>query len=398
MSRLALLLSLAALAVAVGACGDAAESADVPTAAGVVVDGEVAVPADSGAMAPRLVLDADGVPVLSWTQPDGQGHALLVARWTGSGWSAPEVADSGTDRVANGADTPGVIALADGRMLAHVLTRGESAHAYDARLRFRAGDTWGEMERLNTDGAAAEHGFVSAVPLSGGGAGVIWLDGRHQAARDGGDMTLRYAEFSADGDRQRQAELDARACDCCPTALVATASGMVAAYRDRSPGEIRDIAIVRLADGVWTEPTVPHPDRWRLDGCPVNGPALAARGDRVALAWFAAPDSASVRVSVSPDGGATWGEPIRVDDGAPIGRVGVAILDDGRVATTWLERVGDAAEVRLHVSGTTASRTIATVASGQATGIPRVVALGDRALVAWTDPGARTLRTAVVTP
>ncbi len=388
--------SLAAIAaLALGACADAPDPGSVGSAAEV---GEVGVPADSGASGPRLVAGAE--PVLSWTQPDGDGHALLVARWTGAGWSEPEVADAGPGRVANPADTPGAVPLAGGQMLAHVLTRGPSAHAYDARIRFRTRGAWGPARLLNTDGLAAEHGFVSAVARADGGAGVVWLDGRAQAAASGphaGDMMLRYAEFAPDGTRGHETVLDARACDCCPTALVATASGLVAAYRDRAPGEIRDIAVVRLVDGVWTEPAVPHPDGWRIDGCPVNGPALAARGDRVALAWFTAADSASVRVSASSDGGATWDEPVRLDGGAPIGRVSVAILDDGRVATTWLERAGDAAEVRLRVLGA-ASRTVAVVAAGAATGIPRVVALGSRALVAWTDPDAAILRTAVVAP
>lgn len=394
---------LAALVLPFGACADSDPdpAAVLPEAGTPVADGEVAVPAGSGASAPRLALDADGVPVLSWTQPDANGHALLVARWTGTGWSVPDTADTGPDRFVNWADTPGAVPLADGRMLAHVLTRGSSAHAYDAQLRFLADSTWGEAGLLNTDGIAAEHGFVSAVPLADGGAGVVWLDGRNQAAGSGhhaGNMTLRYAEFASDGGRRGETELDARTCDCCPTALVATPSGMVAAYRDRSAGEIRDVAVVRLVDGAWTKPTIPHADGWQIDGCPVNGPALAARGERVAMAWFAAPDSALVRLSVSEDGGATWDEPIRLDDGAPIGRVGVAILDDGRVATTWLERVGDMAEVRLHVSGMATSQPVATVASGRASGIPRVLAWGDRALVAWTDPGAGSIRTALLSP
>ena len=49
--------------------------------------------------------------------------------------------------------------------------------------------------------------------------------------------------------------------------------GPVAVYRDRSPEEIRDISVVRLVDGVWTEPAPVHADNWMIEGCPVNGPA-----------------------------------------------------------------------------------------------------------------------------
>ena len=385
-----------------GACADAPEST-APAAEGPpVAEGEVPVPAGAGASAPRLAVGPGGAVVLSWSEPEGDDVALRYATWTGAGWSGAQTADTGADRFANPADTPGVTPLADGRMLAHVLTRGAAAGASDARVLFAGADRqWGEPALLNTDGVAAEHGFVSAVPLAGGRAGVVWLDGRDQGGghHGGGDTALRYAEFSADGARQRETVLDARACDCCPTAAVATDRGLVVAYRDRSPTEIRDVGVVRWADGAWTAPTVPHADGWQIDGCPVNGPALAARGDRVALAWFSAADSAAVQVSISGDGGASWGEALRLDDGAPVGHVGVAILDDGRVVTSWVETVGDAAAIRVRAvgpGGRTASRTVATVEAGRAGGIPRVAALGSRALVAWTDPVEAAVRTAVV--
>ena len=390
-------VSLLLLVVGLAACADEPASSPPPASSGLPLrDGEIPVPADSGASAPRFSTDADGRPLLSWTQPTRRGDALLVSRWTGQGWGVPDTADVGTDRVVNPADTPGVTALADDRMLAHLLTAGPEPHTYDTQVRLWDGRRWSEPALLNTDGVAAEHGFMSVVPLADGGAGVAWLDGRTQAGRGGATM-LRYAELAPDGARRAETELDARVCDCCPTAAAVTSAGLVVAYRDRSPDEIRDIAVVRLADGAWTAPVVPHPDGWRIEGCPVNGPALAARGSRVALAWFSAPDSARVQLAISQDGGATWGRAVRIDDGMPLGRVSTAVVADGRVAVTWLERVGEAAEVRLRVrdmAGTPPSRTIATVPAGRAAGIPRVTALGDRALVAWAEAG--TLRTTLV--
>ena len=391
-----------ALAVGLGACADAPEPEATPASvAAGVADGEVTAPAGPGATGPRLAAGPDGTPVLSWTEPEGDGDALRYATWTGAGWSAAATADAGPGRFVNWADTPGVAPLAAGRMLAHVLTDGPSSHSYDARVRFTGGGGWTEPALLNTDGKAAEHGFVSAVPLADGRAGVVWLDGRNQGGghgHHGGPMTLRYAELAPDGARRAEAVLDDRTCDCCPTAAVATPRGLVVAYRDRSPSEVRDIAVVRRVDGAWTAPAVPHPDGWQIDGCPVNGPALASRGDRVALAWYTEADSAAVRASVSDDGGATWGPPVRVDDGRPMGQVGAAVLADGRVVVSWLEKVGDQAEVRVRALGPTlgASRPLATVPAGRSSGIPHVVALGDRALVAWTDPASSTVRTGLV--
>jgi len=399
-----------ASALALAACADAPDpsstpSTDPPAEASRPAVGEVATPADSGAVAPRLAVGIDGTLVLSWAEPDGSGHALRYARWTGAGWSEAETADSGTGLVVNGSDTPGVVPLRDGLLAHALLAHAGASHAYDATVRQSSADgPWDAADLLNTDGVAAEHGFVSAVPRADGGADVVWLDGRQQGAGHGhhaGAMTLRAVTLDSDGARRDETELDARTCDCCPTAAAATASGLVVAYRDRSEAEIRDVAVVRRVDGVWTEPMIPHADGWHIEGCPVNGPALASRGDRVALAWFtAAGDTSRVWLAVSEDGGATWGERERIDGGSPIGRVGVAMLDDGSPVVSWLEGVGDAAEVRVRRVGgagdRNASQTVATVDAGRSSGIPRVAALGDRALVAWTD--ASSVRTAVVAP
>ena len=60
----------------------------------------------------------------------------------------------------------------------------------------------------------------------------------------------------------------------------------VAVYRDRSSKEIRDIgAVVFNAKGNASAPKRVHADNWTMPGCPVNGPALAARGERFLVAW-----------------------------------------------------------------------------------------------------------------
>ena len=126
---------------------------------------------------------------------------------------------------------------------------------------------------------------------------------------------------------------------------------------------------------------------------PVNGPAIAARDRRVALAWFTAPgDSARVNVAFSDDAGATFSAPVRIDDGTPAGRVDVALLPDGGALVTWVERVGgDVAAVRARrvarngTVGTTT--TIASSTAARASGFPRMAVTGSSVMFAWTVPG-----------
>ena len=83
------------------------------------------------------------------------------------------------------------------------------------------------------------------------------------------------------GVAENEEELDARVCDCCQTAAVATQRGLLVAYRDRGPDEVRDISVVRFESGRWTEPHPLHSDGWKIAGCPVNGPAMDATSDHV---------------------------------------------------------------------------------------------------------------------
>jgi hypothetical protein len=120
---------------------------------------------------------------------------------------------------------------------------------------------------------------------------------------------------------------------------VAQAGGLVASYRDRSPEEVRDIALSRLSGGQWSPPGLVHEDNWQISACPVNGPALDMEGDRAVVAWYTAAAGAPPRVLVawSEDGGASFGEPLQVDLGRPAGHVDAVLQADGTALVSWLE-------------------------------------------------------------
>ncbi|GAB5535811.1 MAG: hypothetical protein Rubg2KO_20600 [Rubricoccaceae bacterium] len=401
MMRIPQLVALAT-GLALAGCADDTVEPDAPAPEPPGVR-EVATPAEADSGRPRLSSTPDGSAILSWSEPEGDQHVLRYSVWSDSGWAAPQTADSGTDWMVNWADTPGVVELPNGQTVAHSLVH-TGGHSYNVRARVSDGATWSEPVTPHTDGLQAEHGFVSVVPM-GDRAGLVWLDGREQAGghgHGGGPMTLRFATLGLDGELADEAILDTKACDCCPTSAVATPSGIVVAYRDRTEAEVRDISVVRLVDGTWTDPVPVHEDGWAINACPVNGPALAAHGDRVALAWFTGADSSRVQVALSDNGGATFGTPLQLDGGNPVGRVSAAMLPSGDAVIGWLERVEGQAEFRVRrvaLAGTLDDpMTVATVTAGRQSGVPHLVAVGGRVLAAWTDPEAEVpLQSAVVT-
>lgn len=368
---------------------------------------EVPSPAGERSGEPNLTTLSDGRVLLSWIEAQGDtAYAFRFAIWQDSAWSAPGTIAAGRPFFVNWADFPSVIELDDGALAAHWLERsGGERYAYGVRI-VRSSDggvTWSEPVTPHDDGTPTEHGFVSLLPM-GGDAGAVWLDGREYfgAAEGAGVMTLRFARIGADGTVRDGALLDARTCDCCQTDAARTAGGHVLVFRDRTADEIRDISILRFDGERWSEPVTVHTDGWEIDACPVNGPAVAAEGDRVAVAWFsAAGDIPVVKLAFSNDGGATFGAPTRIDDGAPVGRVDLLDLDERGVLVSWLERVpgGDAAvRVRIVSADGAASNpvTVSSASAERASGFPRIARAGDAVLFAWTDatPPAR-VRTAV---
>jgi hypothetical protein len=226
---------------------------------------------------------------------------------------------------------------------------------------------------------------------------AAWLDGRHMGAGEhgegGGAMTVHTTSVSPGGTIAPESPLDLRTCECCQVNSAMATSGPVVVYRDRSEDDIRDIGIVRRVGTTWTPPAIVHNDGWKISGCPVNGPAVAARGDTVAVAWFTgAQDTARVRMAWSVDGGATFAPPSRVDGGTPVGRVDLELMDGNTAVVSWLERVPpEAGEVRLRrVSrdGTAGTPVVvASTAASRPAGFPKLVRLGDDLIAAWTVPG-----------
>jgi hypothetical protein len=204
-----------------------------------------------------------------------------------------------------------------------------------------------------------------------------------------GAMTLRAARLNADGSTADEAKIDGRVCECCPTTAVATTRGALVAYRDRTDSEVRDIAVLRLENGTWHGPTYVHADNWKINACPVNGPALAAHGDHVALAWFTGVgDTPRVFVSFSKDGGRTFGRPVQVSDAQTLGRVDVVMLDDGRAVVSWLEFLPGASECRARIVAPDGTREpsfiITTSTADRQAGYPRMVRSGKELVFAWT--------------
>ena len=248
------------------------------------------------------------------------------------------------------------------------------------------------------------------VPWDKNKAFLVWIDGRQMVGEssDTGEhnnqitsMTLRTAFVDRQNNLSEERMLDSRVCECCPTSLALTPSGAVVVYRDRSEAEIRDISIVRYKNRSWSEPETVSRDGWKINACPVNGPAVSASGKNIVVAWFTNADKkARVKAAFSKNEGQDFLTALIIDDGNPLGRMAVLMLDDGSAMVCWMEKTSDDAEIkarRIWPGGKMdQSVTVTKTSRRRSSGFPRMVRSGNKIYFAWTQSGKPSkIKTAV---
>lgn len=358
------------------------------------------VPCLSPSSEPFLFTGDNDKVYLSWIETHGEQAELRFSLLDGNIWSQPQLIDSGQNWFVNWADFPMMAANRRSLIASYLAKSGPGKFSYDIRLTTSSddGQTWSSPIPLNEDAKEAEHGFTSFLSIEDKYF-ASWLDGRNTVMEDadhhGGDhgaMSLRGAYLESNGHKVKEWELDNRTCDCCQTCSALTNNGPIVVYRDRSETEVRDIAIVRLLNGKWTKPRTIYNDGWVIAGCPVNGPRADARGNKLAIAWFSAPDNKpEVKVSFSNDGGESFGTPIRVDHGKAVGRVDLVMMEDGSIFVSWMEAT-EIMVAKVNEKGVEWSTPVHASTSARSTGFPQLTRSQNRLIFAWTDDEEKVVK------
>jgi hypothetical protein len=307
---------------------------------------------------------------------------------------------TGQDWLINWADFPSVQPLGEKLWAAHWLVRREEGgYAYDIAIAVSrdGGMTWSESVQPHLDDGAVEHGFVSLYEEAGR-VGAVWLDGRNTV--QGGATQLRSAMLDAQNHVVGDTVVADRVCDCCQTDIAVSRDGPVLVYRGRTGDEIRDIHVALRRGGRWLPGSKLAADNWQISGCPVNGPAIDAVDNTVAVAWYTAHPDKRVQVAFSLDGGVTFTAPVDVNATQTMGRVDVVTDASGNAVVSWLQRgKGRLVARRVTASGELGPiREIAPMAVNRDSGFPQMIRQGDGLVFAWTDAskGQSLVRTAYV--
>ncbi len=364
---------------------------------------------------PSITAAPGGGFILTWQQRESATTSLHFATLDSDGVLQRQgrIAQSEPTQTwfVNWADFPALVVLDNGDWVTYWLQkRSKGTYAYDIYLTRStdAGRTWSDAIIPHRDATASEHGFVSLVPAGDDRVLAIWLDGRntagagHDHAASGGAMTLRSATINRSGKITAESEIDARTCDCCSTDAARIGAETLLIYRDRSGEEIRDMAFSRRnRAGRWSAPAIVHADRWKISGCPVNGPALAVNDGRALAVWTTMQgEDLSVRAALGNARG--FADMVELDHGSgTLGRVDAAPWGISAFLVSWVAQGPVADDHRIESPKTEVTRIhldvidrrakiseraiLATLPKASNPGMPRIAASGRIAIAVWTQ-------------
>jgi hypothetical protein len=276
---------------------------------------------------PSIAADGD-LSVVTWSARANGATDVYAAVSTDGGtrFDRPVRVNTAAGGAVTSAERPPrvAIATADGVRTIAVLWIGAAAAPAGPRMLLSrstdGGRTFAAPLALSAANATGLRGWASLAAGRDGTFHATWLDGRDAGAASSGAhvhhhgapagppvagatpprasarQDLYHAVVGADG-AAAESRLATDVCFCCKTATLVPSTALatatlpgdvVVAWRHIYPNSERDIALsVRTArTGIFAPPIRVSADRWQLQACPDDGPALAASGTgRLHVVW-----------------------------------------------------------------------------------------------------------------
>jgi hypothetical protein len=266
---------------------------------------------------------------------------------------------------------------------------------------------------LRASEAPGNRGWESVATDRQGRVLALWLDHRELApapgaaahvhgahavaagASDGAERALRSKlVFAPLDDPAGVREITGGVCYCCKTSLATGADGGIyAAWRHVYPGNLRDIAFAMSRDGgrTFSAPVRISEDKWQIDGCPENGPALTVdAAGRIHIVWptlirEAGRETLALYYSTSADG-RTFSARTRIPTTGAAYHPQVALTAAGELFVAWDELAAGARRVRFARGRSTARGMTFTPAPAPAVsdgGFPTIAVTANGIVAAW---------------
>ncbi|MDP2809793.1 MAG: sialidase family protein [Rhodocyclaceae bacterium] len=325
-----------------------------------------------------------------------QGDHLLLYRSDDQGtrWSSPVIVNALPEAISgDGENRPKILFTQDGGVLVSWTKPLAKPNTGEVRLARSndGGASFATPITVHRDRQEITHRFESMTVGGDGRVYVAWIDKRDLESARATKKPYRgaaiYAAVSDDGGRSFKPEVKIadHSCECCRIAAAVDSDGApLILWRHVFEPNERDHALAKLGAG-GTPITVERAtfDRWKVDGCPHHGPALAVAPDGTRHAvWFNQKDG---------EGRVFHGRLTQnsIDGQRPVGGERAAHADlvvAGRqVAIVWKEFDGERTQLRAEISGDGGNsfRQLELGAANGASDHPRAIKRGNDLFAYW---------------
>ena len=366
-----------------------------------------------------------GVVAVAWGATPSNAPTdvyLSISRDDGHTFGKPvRVSDAQSRAALSGEQPPRVAFVAQRGLDPAIVVVWTSKAASGTRLMMSrsndGGRTFARPVVVPGTDAPGNRGWEDVAIDSNGEALAVWLDHRDAASAAGhaGHMMHQpgaHAEAPAEGVEHAQlsklffGRLDAPGarpiaagvCYCCKTALTTGPDGAIyAAWRHVYPGNLRDIAFAMSRDAgrTFSEPLRVSEDKWELDGCPENGPAIAVdAASRIHVVWptlitESGNETLALFYASSRDG-RVFSPRVRVPTSGPAYHAEIALSSGGALTIAWDEAIKGGRRVRFARGALSADGGITfaplSIRRDSLGSYPAISAARDGVVAAWTAP------------
>lgn len=344
---------------------------------------------------------------------------VAVSRDGGSTFAAPvRVNEKPGDARVNGEQPPRVALRSRGTTTTEIVavwtSKADAGGTIVSARSVDGGKTFGPTSMVAE--GPGNRGWENITIDGAGKVHVVWLDHRELAQSGSMNHTAEHhaapAESRKDavetaqhsklytatvGDPKSSHAITGGVCYCCKTAIAAAENDIYLAWRHVYPQNVRDMAFTASHDGgrTFSAPVRVSEDKWQIEGCPEDGPALALDSRRqVHVVW-------PTLVNDGPNGqpsigifyalsstGQNFGMRQRVPTEGVPHHPQIAVIREA-VYLAWDELKNGARQVvvaRRPLSGSAGAAWSREVLSGNVPGTyPSLVSTDAGAIVAWTS-------------
>ena len=261
---------------------------------------------------PRLSLDQNGNPVLSWVSGKGDEATLNYSLWNNEAAFKNVVEVTSSKGLSPHHENMPKVAFKNNGVVVSVFQKklpteeNKYAGALYYSISIDEGSSWSKPKFLHSDTSAGiGRSYVDVALLKDGEVGAVWLDGRRKSRKG---STLFFAKTNENGFRMDTA-ISETVCQCCRTDIHVDEKGLVnVAYRDIFDDTIRDMAYLNSSDAgtSFSSPKKISDDSWVIDGCPHTGPSIADNSQGLHFAWFTLGGDPGIYYASSTDEGSSF--------------------------------------------------------------------------------------------